>query len=173
MADDTIAVMDALDIDRAHIVGASMGGMIAQIIAAEYPERTRTLVSIMSTTGAPHLPPPSAESSNQIQDLADSDGENDQVKEMQSIGFHPEAIPRQLMAIMKTGDRSDRVATITVPTLVLHGEDDTLLPPEHGKHTAELIKNSEIQVFAGMGHNLPAPVLPDILARMTQYIAKH
>lgn len=172
MANDVIGVMDALAIDKAHIVGASMGGMIAQIIAANYPQRTQSLVSIMSTTGAPHLPPPSGDSANMIQDLAAGDGDS-RVAAMQARGFFPEAIPRQLMAIIKTGDRSSQVASIETPTLVLHGADDTLLPPAHGEHTAELIKGSSLKIFAGMGHNLPDAVMPDLLATMTSHMRQN
>ncbi len=174
MATDAIAVMDELNIEKAHIVGASMGGMIAQIIAAQHPERALSLVSIMSTTGAPHLPPPGSDSADSIRNLADTDGqETDQFTLMRERGFSPEAIPRQLMAIMKTGDRSSAVASIHVPTLVLHGQDDTLLPPAHGKHTADLIKGSEIHIFEGMGHNLPEAILPDLLLRMNTHMASN
>ncbi|MFT4819939.1 MAG: pimeloyl-ACP methyl ester carboxylesterase [Candidatus Azotimanducaceae bacterium] len=168
MANDTIAVMDALGIEQAHIVGASMGGMIAQIVAARYPDRSTSLVSIMSTTGAPHLPAASSDASSQIQKLANNDAEDDLTGRMRARGFFPASIPRQLMAIIKTGDRSAEVAAINVPTLVLHGADDTLLPPEHGKHTASLIKDSTFKIFEGMGHNIPEPVMPEVIDMMVE-----
>jgi len=168
MANDTIAVLDALDIEQAHIVGASMGGMIAQIVAARYPERSISLVSIMSTTGAPHLPAASSDASSQIQKLADNDQEDDLTSQMRARGFFPASIPRQLMAIIKTGDRSAEVAAIKVPTLVLHGADDTLLPPAHGEHTASLIEGSTFQIFEGMGHNIPEPIMPKLIAMMVE-----
>ena len=127
MAADGVAVLDHLGVDQAHIVGASMGGMIAQIIAAEHGQRALSLVSIMSTTGAPHLPEPEAQASADLQNLGDSDG--DAAANLQATGIFPEAMPRQLMAIIDAGDRSAQVQSIQVPTLVLHGEEDTLLPP--------------------------------------------
>jgi pimeloyl-ACP methyl ester carboxylesterase len=168
MADDSVALLDALDIDDAHIVGASMGGMIAQVIAARHPTRTRSLISIMSTTGAPHLPPPSAEAGARLQDAAS--GEGDRNEYLRSMGLHTEAIPRQMLAIMDRGDRSEEVKTIKVPTLVLHGADDGLLPPPHGEHTASLITGSELVIFEGMGHNMPAEVMPEILKNMLEHM---
>lgn len=170
MAVDVIAVMDDLNLQKSHILGASMGGMIAQIISANFPDRVLSLTSIMSTTGAPHLPPPSAESSDMLKGLADNDDTNNRAQIMSEIGFEPKAIPRQLMAIIKTGDRSEAVATISVPTLVLHGADDNLLPVAHGEHTAELIKNSIFEVFQDMGHNLPETVLPKLLNSITTHL---
>jgi pimeloyl-ACP methyl ester carboxylesterase len=171
MAADTIALMDALDVQDAHVVGASMGGMIAQVVAAKYPERTRTLVSIMSSTGAPHLPSPTSEASDSLRGLASQD-EDEEVRlaEMRERGFYPESMPRQMMAVFKTGDRSAEVATIAVPTLVLHGADDPLLQPAHGEHTAELIPNAELVIYEDMGHNLPDPVLPKLLERMIEHM---
>ncbi|MCX2980521.1 alpha/beta hydrolase [Halieaceae bacterium IMCC14734] len=171
MANDTVALMDALNIEQAHVIGASMGGMIAQIVAARYPQRTTSLVSIMSTPGfADHLPQPSTEANNQLTDLANSDGESDATARLHHIGLYPEAMPRQVMAIFKSGDRSEEVKTIVVPTLVLHGEDDTLIPPRHGEYTAELIEGSTFITFAGMGHNIPATVLPALAGNMITHM---
>ena len=171
MAADTIALMDVLELQDAHIVGASMGGMIAQVIAARYPERTRSLVSIMSTTGAPHLPPPSAEASNSLRGTAtNSDDAAERRAAMVERGFYPEVMGRQMMAVFKTGDRSEEVATISRPTLVIHGALDTLMPPPHGEHTAEMIKGSELVVFNSMGHDLPEEILPEMLTKMTQHM---
>ena len=172
MAADVVSVMDTLEIERAHIVGASMGGMIAQIVAADYPQRTQSLISIMSTTGAPHLPAPSSDSSNLLKDLVSNDDENNSDEtEMKLRGFYPEAMPRQLMAILKTGDRTVRVKTIEAPTLVLHGADDTLIPPAHGHHTTDTITGSKLVIFEGMGHDMPEAVMPKILAEMTAHMA--
>jgi pimeloyl-ACP methyl ester carboxylesterase len=173
MAVDVIAVMDDLNVQQSHILGASMGGMIAQIISANFPDRVLSLTSIMSTTGAPHLPPPSGESADMLKGLADSDEANDRAKIMSEMGFEPKAIPRQLMAIIKTGDRSQAVATIATPTLVLHGADDSLIPVAHGEHTAELIKHSNFEIFQGMGHNLPEAILPRILESITTHLNKN
>ena len=138
MALDGIGVLDHLGIEKAHIVGASMGGMIAQIIASKFPSRTKSLVSIMSTTGAPHL---SQMSERNEQNFNNAGGWDKDVAH--SYGFYPEAMPRQMTAIMKAGDRSEQVRSIKVSTLVQHGVNDTLLPPDHGEHTAELISNSK------------------------------
>ncbi|MEP0200737.1 MAG: alpha/beta hydrolase [Halioglobus sp.] len=171
MGADTIALMDRLNIRDAHLIGASMGGMIAQVAAAQYPDRARSLISIMSTTGAPHLPPPSDEATERLVGLASGD-EDDAQRQAAFVkrGFYPEAMPRQMMAIFKTGDRSAEVATISAPTLVLHGADDDLIPPPHGEYTAELIEGSDLVVFEGMGHNIPDDVLPLLLARMIQHM---
>jgi pimeloyl-ACP methyl ester carboxylesterase len=171
MAADTIALMDVLELQDAHIVGASMGGMIAQVVAAQYPQRTRSLVSIMSTTGAPHLPPPSVEASNSLLGAASEDEDAaDRRAAMVERGFYPQSMGRQMMAVFKTGDRSDEVATISSPTLVVHGGEDQLLPPPHGAHTAQMISGSELVVYDTMGHNIPDDVLPKLLTKMTQHM---
>ena len=171
MATDTVALMDVLGIEDAHIVGASMGGMIAQIVAARHPDRTRSLVSIMSTTGAKHLPPPGAEISNSLENIASGDEDAaERTASMIKSGYYPESMGRQLMAIFKTGDRSAEVATISSPTLVLHGADDTLVPLAHGEHTAELIQGSELVVYAEMGHRVPDHVRPRLLKKMSQHM---
>ena len=164
MAADGIRVLDELNIDNAHIVGASMGGMIAQTIASSYPERTKSLVSIMSTSGARHLP----EMSQQNQDNFSGVGDLD-LDQVHAYGFYPEAMGRQMTAILQAGDRSDQIKTISVPTLIQHGINDTLLPVEHGKHTAELIQGSEIIIYDGMGHNLPDEVVPTVLSDMLSF----
>lgn len=170
MAADTVGVMDELGIKQAHVVGASMGGMIAQIVAAEHPERTRSLVSIMSTTGATHLPEPEEESAENLQSLANAGG--DGLPRLRAMGFYPEAMPRQLLAIVDAGDRSEQVRSIRVPTLVQHGALDTLLPPEHGAHTAALIQGSSHIVYEDMGHDLPDGVVPRMVADIVSHISR-
>ena len=171
MAADTVAVMDVLDINNAHIVGASMGGMIAQVVAAQYPQRTRSLVSIMSTTGAAQLPPPSAQASDSLLGVTtDDEAAAERREAMVARGFYPQSMGRQMMAVFKAGDRSDAVATITAPTLVVHGAEDTLLPLPHGAHTAQLIVGSELVVYDSMGHNIPDDVLPKLLQKMTLHM---
>ena len=171
MAADTVALMDVLELEDAHLVGASMGGMIAQVVAAQYPQRTRSLVSIMSTTGATHLPPPSVEASNSLLGAAtDDERAAERRAAMVERGFYPQSMGRQMMAVFKTGDRSEAVATISSPTLVVYGAQDTLLPPPHGAHTAQMISGSELVVYDTMGHNIPDEVLPQLLQRMTQHM---
>jgi pimeloyl-ACP methyl ester carboxylesterase len=171
MANDTVALMDALNVEKAHIVGASMGGMIAQIVAAKHPERTQSLVSIMSTTGAKHLPDPSSEALKSLKDLAEGDAAEGRAERMRQRGFFLESMPRQITAILKTGNRSADVASISAPTLILHGQDDELIYPAHGEHTAELIKGSKFVLFPGMAHNIPEDVLPGVLLNMNQHFA--
>ena len=168
MALDGIGVLDHLGIERAHIVGASMGGMIAQTIASKFPERTKSLVSIMSTTGASHL---SQMSERNEQNFNNAGGWDKDVAH--SYGFYPEAMPRQLTAIFKAGDRSEQVRSIKVPTLVQHGINDTLLPPDHGEHTAQLIRNSKLKIYKKMGHNLPPEVLPLVIEDMVSFFKEN
>ena len=168
MALDGIGVLDHLGIEKAHIVGASMGGMIAQTIAYEFPERTKSLVSIMSTTGAPHL---SQMSESNEQNFNNAGGWDKDVAH--SYGFYPEAMPRQMTAIMKAGDRSEQVRSIKVSALVQHGINDTLLPPDHGEHTAELISNSKLKIYENMGHNLPPEVLPLVIEDMVNFFKEN
>ncbi len=170
MAEDGISVLDALGVTQAHVIGASMGGMIAQIIAAEHPGRTLSLVSIMSTTGAAHLPPAEDQASDGLLNIASAEG--DASSQLQDMGIYPEAMPRQLLAIIAAGDRTAQVQTITTPTLVLHGEDDTLLPPAHGEHTHNNIAGSRYVVYPGMGHDMPADVVPLIVADMVEHFEK-
>ena len=168
MAADAVGVMDELGIKSAHVVGASMGGMIAQIVAAEYPERTRSLVSIMSTTGAPHLPEAEEQAADGLEGLGEAEG--DAMAQLREMGLYPEAMPRQLVAIVAAGDRSEQVKTISVPTLVQHGINDTLLPPPHGEHTAELIEGSKYVVYEGMGHDMPEEVVPTLVADIVAHV---
>ena len=170
MGDDIAGLMDIVGYDEAHIVGASMGGMIAQIVAAQYPEKTRSLISIMSTTNAPHLPPPTDEAEMRLRNLATGEAEPDREQSIRDRGFYPETMQRHLMAIFKTGDRSDAVATIVAPTLVLHGADDGLVPPEHGQHTASLIQESRFLLIEGMAHNMPEDIIPLLVDEMTGHM---
>jgi len=167
MAYDGVALLDHLEIEEAHIVGASMGGMIAQIIASKYPDKTTSLVSLMSSSRIPKT--------SEI-----SDGNQENLRNMENIdeegargyGFYPRAMPRQLTAIFKAGDRSDIVKNITVPTLVLHGENDALLPVSYGRLTAELIPDSTFKVYKNMGHNLPKEVIPVLIEDIVNFYKK-
>ena len=161
MAEDGVALLEHLNIQEAHIVGASMGGMIAQMIASNHPSKTKSLVSIMSSTGAPHLSMWSESDEENFSNIEDIN-----VEGAHAYGFYPEAMPRQLTAIFHAGDRSEIVKRISVPTLVQHGENDTLLPIDHGEHTASLIKDSQYVVYKNMGHNLPPEVLPLVMEDM-------
>ncbi|MDA9941670.1 alpha/beta hydrolase [Luminiphilus sp.] len=170
MATDITGLMTVVGYDQAHIIGASMGGMIAQIVAARHPEKTRSLISIMSTTGAPHLPPPTEEAEHRLRNLAVGDAESDREQAIRDRGFFPESMQRHLMAIFKVGDRSAEVATISTPTLVIHGADDGLVPPEHGEHTASLIKGSTFSLVPGMAHDMPEEIIPLLVIEMTTHM---
>ena len=182
MAADAVGVLDALGIGKAHIVGASMGGMIAQLVAALYPERTLSLTSIMSTTGNPELPQAKPEAMAALTapaaDPSDLEAvvqrgmhtwktigspafptSDEQLREWILRDFHrsfyPDGMVRQMAAILSNGDRRARLAGVTAPTVVLHGEDDPLVPLEGGKDTAASIKGAELVTVKGMGHDFP------------------
>ena len=170
MGADIAGLMNTIGYDDAHIIGASMGGMIAQIVATKYPEKTRSLISIMSTTNAPHLPPPTDEAEMKLRNLATGEAAAEREQSIRDRGFYPESMQRHLMAIFKTGDRSDEVATIAAPTLVLHGADDELVPPEHGRHTASLIPDSRFLLIEGMEHNMPKGIIPLLVDEITGHM---
>jgi pimeloyl-ACP methyl ester carboxylesterase len=170
MAADTVGLMDAVDYKDAHVVGFSMGGMIAQKVAAQYPERVRSLTSVMSTTGANHLPKPTKEARKALASLASGAAADERAKALSERGFYLDSMPRQYMAILDAGDRTEETSTIKVRTLVIHGAEDSLIPPLHGQHTAEVIKDSELVIFPVMGHNIPDEVLPKLLSQITSHM---
>ncbi len=182
MAADAIGLMDALKIDRAHVVGRSMGGMIAQILASEYPARVRSLASIMSSTGNPALPqaaqdvmammlrpapdPRSDHEAFVAHRIAfarriagkefDEAAHRDIVLAELGCGHDPAGTARQLAAMVAAGDRRARLATIKAPTLVVHGSDDPLILPACGQDTAVSIPGADYLPIDGMGHDIPA-----------------
>lgn len=192
MADDAIGVLDDLNIDKAHICGASMGGMIVQIIAYRHPTRVLSLTSIMSTTGNPDLPqakpevlqllftPIPSEREAYIEESVkrrrilygsgfpfDEDFARELTGKIYDRNFYPQGMMRQLMAIMANGNRKPALKSIKVPTLVIHGGDDPLVPVEGGKDTAEAIPGAELLIIDGMGHSLP----PETWSKITDAIA--
>lgn len=190
MAADAIGLLDALKIDKAHVVGASMGGMIAQLIAAHYPERTLSLTSIMSTTGHRSLPRADRAATKAL--LLKPDNPDDPAsiiernvrvrKALQSRthpkddseirqtateavnrgGYYPEGVARQLAAIIVAKDRRKLLARVDAPSLVIHGEEDTLVKVECGIDTAKHLNDSELRILPGMAHDLPTPLLQEI-----------
>ena len=188
MATDTISLLDALHIKSAHIVGASMGGMIAQEIAIVFPERVRSLTSIMSTTGNPTGPGPTREASALLMAPPvttrdefivrfaqtwkllrvgsfpqDEALDRDRAIRTFERGLHPAGVGRQLRAILASGSRKERLAKVKAPTLVIHGTVDPLVRPEGGKDTAASIPGAKLLMIEGMGHALPIPMWPQII----------
>ncbi len=180
MADDAAGLLDALAIRKAHICGASMGGMIAQTVTIRHPSRVLSLISIYSTTGNKDLPPPRPDVLEFL--LAPAPSEREAYIEhmaalfrvMAGPGFPfdeawtrmitakaydrcfcPEGTGRQLLAIMNQANRKKALASVTVPTLVIHGTDDPVVPVEAGIDTAEAIPGAELMLIEGMGHDLP------------------
>jgi pimeloyl-ACP methyl ester carboxylesterase len=191
MADDAAGLLDALGIPSAHVLGASMGGMIAQSFAIQYPERVRTLVSIMSTTGDPSVGQPHPEVLGDLlaEPPTDRAAAIDQSVKMWSVigstgypfheeriranaasaydrAFHPDGTARQTVAILASPDRTPGLAEVTVPTLVIHGESDPLVDPSGGRATAEAIPGASLWTIPGMGHDLPPELFEEITERV-------
>jgi pimeloyl-ACP methyl ester carboxylesterase len=197
MAADAIGLLDALGIDRAHMVGGSMGGMIAQIIAAKYPQRTRSLVSIMSTSGRYDLPPGKPEALAML--TAQPEGSAREqlishgIKLRSVIGspafpadpaelralvernidrrYYPEGAARHYLAVIASGDRVELLKTVRVPTLVLHGADDPLLPPDGARDVASLVPGAALELYPGWGHDVPDEMVPILVERIAKHCA--
>ena len=189
MAADTVGLLDALQVDKAHIVGASMGGMIAQQVSAKYPARVRSLVSIMSSSGDRRLPPATRDAqralfgrpanprdqnsivdhSVKVWDVIGSPGFPTEPAEVRARvqrsvarSYHPQGVARQLLAILASGDRSSDLKTVRAPTLVIHGDRDPLVRPACGEDTAKKIPGAKLSIIKGMGHDMAAwPILAD------------
>ena len=194
MAADAMQVLDHLNIERAHIMGASMGGMIAQTVAIEHPHRTKTLISIMSQPGELTVGQPTQEAMELIVTPAPSDRDeyiafapkwqlwqskkyrSDEVSRRNAIrdfdrSNYPEGGPRQMAAIYASGSRAEGLQKLEVPTLVIHGTDDQLITPSGGERTAELIPNSTLIMVDDMGHDMPQPLWPLYLDAISKHTA--
>jgi len=200
MAADAAGLLDALGIAGAHIVGASMGGMIAQLVAADHPEKTLSLTSIMSTTGNPALPaatPAAMERLNMPAPDPTKDLEayvahsivgarvmgspgypvSDEILRDEAIStvkrsYYPLGFMRQYAAILGSPDRRTKLATITAPTVVIHGDADPLVPIDGGRDTAASIPGAELLVIPGMGHDVPAALYDRIIDGIVQAAAR-
>ena len=186
MAADAAGLLDALGIERAHIVGASMGGMIAQLVAADHPHKTLSLTSIMSSTGNPNLPratpeamarlnTPAPDPNKDLEGFLASAVEGAKVMasryppdegavRAQSLAdfkrsYYPVGFQRQYAGVIASPDRRPKLKTITAPTVVIHGDADPLVPVEGGRDTAANIPGAELIVVPGVGHEMPAAVL--------------
>ena len=194
MAADTAELLTALGYDKAHIVGESMGGMIGQIMAINLPERLLSLTSIMSSTGNPFLPPPSPEVLEILYTPfpTDHDGFVESfvrtfkvlsgaamplsealarkwAEQSYKRGLNPAGVARQFAAIMAAGDRTEKLKSISIPTLVIHGDVDPLLPVECGLATAAAIPGSRLKIIQEMGHALPEAVWSQIVAEIIRH----
>ena len=195
MAADAAGLLEALEIERAHIVGASMGGMIAQELAARYPDKALSLVSIMSTTGRSDCSRPTMRATAVLLRHPRSDDLGaivahgtlaanvvggrfpmedaflaERIRSETLRNRHPAGFVRQMAAIIADGDRSQRLARITAPTLVIHGSDDPLVPVAGGRETARAIPGARLLEIDGMGHTLPPQILPRIVEAIDEHI---
>ncbi|MDO8788237.1 MAG: alpha/beta hydrolase [Sulfuritalea sp.] len=196
MAGDAVGLMDRLGLERAHIVGASMGGMIAQVLAAKFPRRVLSLTSIMSTSGNRKVSKPTRPARKVLlarpADPKDPDSVIEHLVEMFGVigspgypstreelrsrigksvrrSYDPAGVARQLLAIIASGDRRKLLRTIDVPTLVIHGAADPLVPLAAGRDTAQNIPGASLLVIDGMGHDFPEALVP----RLATAIADH
>lgn len=196
MAQDGIGLLDALGIQKAHVVGASMGGMIAQLMAVQHPERLFSMTSIMSSSGRPGLPGPRADIRKRLMaprpanptreeairlgaeaiesiSFADMKRPHDAFVDMAARafdrGYYPVGMKRQLLAIIADGSRVERLKTIQVPTLVVHGGADPLVPKEGSEDIARLVPGARLEIIDEMAHDLP----PSQVGHMFSLIVAH
>ncbi|HTQ14737.1 MAG TPA: alpha/beta hydrolase [Rhizomicrobium sp.] len=196
MAADAAALLEALDISKAHIVGASMGGMIAQLVAANFPARTKSLVSIMSTTGRRDLPMGKPEAMAALTTPPASDSLADRIEAGIRVGralmspgyptpdeelrtmvteaatraaYDPAGVARQMAAIVAAPPRNDILKGVAAPTLVIHGADDPILTVEGGKDTAASVPGARLEIVPGMAHDFPKGLIPTYVTLIADF----
>ena len=197
MADDAAGLLDALGIESAHVVGASMGGMIAQLVAIRHPGKVRSLCSIMSTTGDREVgqpdaaamgallaPPPqnrdeAAERGLAAAKVIGSPGfprDEDEIRRRSAAAYDrahdPAGVARQLLAILASPDRTPALCSLDMPTLVIHGAADPLVNPSGGEATAKAVPGCELLIIEGMGHDLPEGAWPQIVGAIDENARK-
>jgi pimeloyl-ACP methyl ester carboxylesterase len=196
MADDAAGLLDALDIEAAHVCGASMGGMIVQALAIRHRGRVRSLTSIMSSTGNPDLPPSKPEAMAALVSPAGTTREEvlDRAVQVSRVigspafprpesdiraraarayerSFYPVGVARQMAAVAAHGNRRPRLEALSIPALVIHGTDDPLVPVTGGIDTHEALAGSRLLLIEGMGHDLPPPVWPRVVEAISALTA--
>ena len=195
MANDARGLLDHLGIEKAHIMGASMGGMIAQVFAIEHPTRTASLISVMSMPGEPETMQSTPEAMTALLAVPPSDRagfiehslayqafqskkyRSDDLSRKNAArdfdrSFYPQGSPRQLAAIYASGRRTEALAALKTRTLVLHGTDDTLISPVAAHRTAEIIPGAQLVMVEDMGHDLPQPLWPEVVDTIANFVAK-
>ena len=196
MADDAVGLLDALGFQKAHLAGASMGGAIAQTMAIEHPDRVRSLTLMMSSTGAPSVGQPSPEALRELyagprattrdeviqqtlrifRVIGSPAYPNDENEAAARAGraydrcYDPTGVARQAIASVASGDRTERLRDLSVPTLVIHGLADRMVDASGGRAAAEAIPGAELMLIEGMGHNLPPGLRPQLAARIAEFV---
>ena len=196
MASDVVGLLDFLKIDRAHIFGVSLGGMIAQVMTIEHPTRVRSLISAMSMSGEPEYQQATPEALNALLTPAPSDRagfiahsvvyqayhskkyRSDEFSKKSAARdfdrmYYPQGSDRQLAAIYASGRRTEQLRGVKTPTLVIHGKDDTLISSAGCERTAELIPNAKFVLVDDMGHDMPKPLWGFLVELITDFVAKH
>lgn len=196
MAEDVITLMDMLQIIKAHIIGGSMGGIIAQYVAINFPERVLSLVCLATTSGDPNLPPPKKDVANFFSGIGQNSSQSeesilnnklqlfkvynhpdsfDETKIKQQLqasfsrAYNANGFKRQLIAMILAKPRGEKLKKLTMPSLIIHGDYDPVFSLEHGKQLADIIPNSHFEMIEKMGHGLPEFACEHIIASITQY----